>query len=85
MAEVADFLCRECALFGAEFKLCVVEPLKDLSKAGEVLFPCGSKDDDVVQVEEAGFPVEASQDTVHEAGERSGGVAEAKRNLIKFK
>ena len=45
----------------------------------------GSEDDDVVQVEEAGFPVEASQDAVHEAGERSGGIAEAKRNLIKFK
>ena len=77
MAEIADFFCRERALFGAEFEeLCVAEPLEDLSEAGEVLFPCGGKDDDVVQVEEAGFPV---------AGERSGSIAEAKRDLIKFK
>ena len=85
MAEVADFFCCKSALFGAEFELCVAKTLEDLSKAGEVLFPGGGKDDDVVQVEEAGFPVEASQDAVHEPGERSGSVAEAKRNLVKFK
>ena len=60
MAEIADFFRRERALFGAEFELCVAEPLEDLSEVGEVLFPCGGEDDDVVQVEEAGFPVEAS-------------------------
>ena len=60
MAEVADFFCRERALLGAEFELCMAEPLEDLSEAGEVLFLRGSEDDDVVQVEEAGFPVESS-------------------------
>ena len=85
MAEVADFLCRECAFLGSEFELCVAEPLEDLSEAGEVLFPRGGEDNDVVQVEEAGFPVESSQNSVHEAGEGSRSVAEAKRDLIEFK
>ena len=85
MTEVADFFGHKSAHFGAEFKLCVAKTLEDFSKAGEVLFPVGGEDDDVVQVEEAGFPLEASQDTVHEPGERSGSIAEAKRNLIEFK
>ena len=37
----------------------MAESLEDLSEAGEVLFPLGGEDDDVVQVEEAGFPVES--------------------------
>ena len=85
MAEVADFLCRESAFFSAEFEPCMAKPLEDLSEAGEVLFPSGREDDDVIQVEEAGFTVEASQDVVHEPGERSESVAEAKRNLVKLK
>ena len=85
MTEVAAFFGRKSALFGAEFELCVAEMLEDLSKAGEVLFPGGGEDDDVVQVEEAGFPVEAGQDAVHESGEHSGSIAEANRDLIEFK
>ena len=85
MTEVADFFGRKSALFGAEFELCVAKMLEDLSKVGEVLFSGGSEDDDVFQVEEAGFPVEASQDAVHETGELSGSVAEAKKDLIEFK
>ena len=63
----------------------MAEPLEDLSEAGEVLFPRGGKDDDIVQVEKAGFPVESSQDSIHEVGEGSRSVAEAKRYLIEFK
>ena len=85
MTKVADFFGLKSAFFGAEFELCVAKTLEDLLKAGKVLFPGGGEDDDVVQVEETGFPVEASQDAVHEPGERSGSVAEAKRNLIEFK
>ena len=59
MAEVADFLCCESAFFGAKFEQCVAKTLEDLAEAGEVLFPGGGEDDDVIQVEEAGFPVEA--------------------------
>ena len=85
MAEVADFFCLESAFFGAEFELCMAKPFEDLSEAGKVLFPGGGEDDDIIQVEEAGFLMEASQDMVHEPGERSGSAAEAKRNLIKLK
>ena len=84
MTKVADFLGRKGAFFGTELELCVAETLEDLSKAGEVLLPDGGEDDDVVQVEEAGFPVEASQDAIHESGERSGSVAEAKRDMVEF-
>ena len=63
----------------------MAEPLEDLQEVGEVLFPSGGKDNDIVQVEEAGFPVESSQDSIHEAGEGSRSVAEAKRYLIEFK
>ena len=85
VAEVADFLGREGALISAEFELCVAKKLKDLSEAGEVLFPGGGKDDDVVQVEKAGLPVEAGQDAVHEPGECGRGIAEAKGDLVEFK
>ena len=50
-----------------------------------MLFPGGGKYDDIVEVEEAGLPVEPSQDSIHEAGEGGRSVAEAKRYLIKFK
>ena len=60
MAEIADFLGRKCAFLGSKFELGVAEPLEDLSEAGEVLFPGGSEDDDIVEVEEAGLPVEPS-------------------------
>ena len=84
MTEVADFLGRKGAFFGTEFELCVVKTLEDLSKAGEVLLPGGGEDYDVVQVEEAGFPVEAGQDVIHESGEHNRNVAEAKRYLVKL-
>ena len=57
MAEIADLLCCKRALLGSEFELGVAESLEDLSEAGKVLFPRGGKDDDVVQVKEAGSPV----------------------------
>ena len=84
MTEVADFLGGKGAFFGTEFELRVAETPEDLSKAGEMLLPGGGEDDDVVQVVEAGFPVEAGQDTIHESGERSRSIAEAKRDLVKF-
>ena len=84
MTEVADFFGCKSAFFGTEFELCVAETLEDLSKAGEVVLSSGGEDDDVVQVEEAGFPVEAGQDAIHESGERSGSIAEAKRDLVEL-
>ena len=84
MAKVADLLGCEGTLVGDELELCVSKTLEDLAEAVEVLFPGSSEDDDVVQVEEAGLPVEAGQDAVHEPGERSRRVAEAKGNLVEF-
>ena len=62
----------------------MAEPLENLSEAGEVLFPGGGEYDDIIEVEEAGLPVEHSQDSIHASGEGSRSVAEAKRYLIKF-
>ena len=59
--------------------------LEDLAETGEVLLPGGSEDDDVVQIKEAGLPVETGEDAVHESGEGGGSIAEAKGYLIKFK
>ena len=49
-----------------------------------MLLPGGGEDDDVIQVEEAGFLVKASKDAIHESGDRSGSVAEAKQDLVEF-
>ena len=84
MAEIADFLSCKCALFGSKFELGMAESLEDLSESGEVLFPNGGEDDNIVEVEEAGFPVKPSQDSIHEAGGGGRSVAEAKRYLIKL-
>ena len=48
MTKVADFLGCEGTLVGAELELCVSKTLEDLVEAGEVLFPGGGEDDDVV-------------------------------------
>ena len=48
MAKIADFLSCKCAFLGSKFELGVAEPLEDLSEAGEVLFPSGGEDDDIV-------------------------------------
>ena len=47
-------------IFGPKFKLGVAEPLEDLPEAGKVLLPGGGKYYDIVEVEEAGVPVEPS-------------------------
>ena len=44
----------------------------------------GGKDDDVVQIKQARFPVEAREDAIHEAGEGSRSVAETKWGLVEF-
>ena len=49
-----------------------------------MFLPCGGKDDDVVQIKQARFPVEAREDATHEAGEGSRSVAETKWDLVEF-
>ena len=85
MPEVADFPGCEGTFVGTELEFRVSEMLKDLAEAVKVLLPGSGEDDDVVQVEEAGFPVKTGEDAVHESGEGGGSVAEAKGNLVKLK
>ena len=85
MTEVADLSGCEGTLVGTKLEFRVSETLEALAEAVEVLLPGSSEDDDVVQVKEAGLSVETGEDAVHESGEGSGSVAEAKGNLIKLK
>ena len=85
MPKVADLSCRKCTFISTERELCVPEMLEDLAEAGEVLLPGDGEDGDIVQIKEAGLPVETDEDAIHESGEGGGSVAEAKGYLIKFK
>ena len=48
-----------------------------------MLFPCGGEQDDIIEIEEARFPVKTGEDAMHEAGEGGGSVAKAKGDLVK--
>ena len=85
MTQVADILGGESAFFGTQFQLSVSQSLEDLAEAVEVFFPCGGECDDIIEVEEACFPVKTSEDATHEAGEGGGSVEEAKGDLVKLK
>ena len=85
MAEVADLPGCKGTFVGTELEFRVSETLEDLAEAVEVLLPGSGEDDDVVQVEEAGFPVETGEDAVHESGEGGGSVAGEIGNLVHFK
>ena len=69
MPEVADLSGCEGTLVSTELEFRVSETLEDLAEAVEVLLPGSGEDDDVVQVKEAGLPVETGEDAVHESGE----------------
>ena len=49
-----------------------------------MFLPRGGKDDDVVQIKQARFPMEAREDAIHEAGEGSRSAAETKWDLVEF-
>ena len=85
MPKVADLSGCEGTLIGTELEFRVSETLEDLAEAVEVLLPGSDEDDNVVQVKEAGLPVETGEDAVHESREGGGRVKEAKGNLIKLK
>ena len=50
-----------------------------------MLLPGGRENDDIIEVKEARLPMEAGQDSIHEAGKSGGGVAETKGNLVELK
>ena len=60
------------------------EPLKDLAKSSEMLFPSGREDDYIVKVEQARLLVEAGEDVIHEVREGGRSVAKTERDLIKL-
>ena len=49
-----------------------------------MFLPRRGEDDDVVQVKQARFPVQAREDAIHEAGEGSRSVAETKWDQVEF-
>ena len=49
-----------------------------------MFLPRGGKDDDIVQIKLVRFPVEATEDAIHEVGEGSRSVAETKWDLVEF-
>ena len=85
MSQVADLLGGESAFFGTQFQLSVSQSLEDLTETVEVLFLCGGEYDDIIEGEEAGFPVKTGKDAIYEAGEGGGSVAEAKGDMVKLK
>ena len=85
MTQVTDLFGGECAFRSPQFEFGVPQPLEDLAEPGEVFFPGGRKDNYVVEIKEARLPMEACQDSIHEAGKGGWSVAETKGNLVELK
>ena len=63
-------------IFSPQLEIGVPEPLKDLAKSSEMLFPSGREDDYIVKAEQARLPVEVTE------GGRS--IAKTEGDLIKL-
>ena len=61
------------------------QPLKDLAEPSKVLFPSGREDNNVIEVKEARLPMEAGQDSIHEARKSGRSVAKTKQDLVELK
>ena len=84
MAQVVDLFRGKGALFGPQLKVSMPESLEDLPESSEVFFPGGRKDDNIVEVKQACFPVEAGKDAIHQAREGGGSVTKTEWDLIEF-
>ena len=84
VTQVTGLFCSERAFLGPQLEVSAPESLKNLSEPSEMFLPCRGKDDDVVQIKQARFPVEAREDAIHEAGEGSRSVAETKWDLVEL-
>ena len=84
MPKIAGLPGCEGTFVGTKLEFRVSEMLEDWVEVVKVLLTGSGEDDDVVQLEKAGFPVETGEDAVHESGEGGGSVAEAKGNLVKL-
>ena len=60
------------------------ESLKDLAKPSEMLLQGGGEGDNIVEVKQARFPVEASKDAVHEAEEGGRSVTKTEWDLVEL-
>ena len=85
MTQVTDLFGGKCAFRGPQFEFGVLQPLKDLAEPSEMLFPSGREDNNVIEVKEARLPMEAGQNSIHEAGKGGRSVAETKGNLVELK
>ena len=59
---MSDLFGSEGAFFRTQLEVRVPQPLEDLSKTSEVFLPRGGEDDNVIEIEEARFPVETRED-----------------------
>ena len=84
MTQVADLFCSNCTFVGPQLKVGVPESLKDLAQSSEILLPSGGDDDNIVEIKQERFSVEAGKDAVHEAGEGGGSVTKTKGDLVEF-
>ena len=84
LTQVTDLFCGKSAFLGPQLEVSVPESLKTLSEPSEMFLPCRGKEDDVVQIKQARFPVEAREDALHEAGEGSRSVAETKWDMVEL-
>ena len=84
VAQVPDLFCGKGALFGLQLEIGMPESLEGLPESSEVLFPGGRKDDNIVEVKQACFPVEAGEDATHQAREGGRSVTKTEWDLIKF-
>ena len=84
VSQITDLFGGEGAFLCPQLKVSVPQSLEDLMEPSEMFLPGGLKDDNVVQIKEPCFPVEAREDATHEAGEGSGSVAETKWDLVDF-
>ena len=85
MTQVTDLFGSEGELRGPQFEFGVPQSLEDLAEPGEVFFPSGRKDNDVAEIKEACLPMEAGQDSIHEAGKCGRCIAETKGDLVELK
>ena len=74
---ITDFCCSEGAFFSSQFQFSLPQTVEDLTEVSHMFLPGLGEDDDVVQIEEAGLPMQSGEDAIHEAGEGGGGALQS--------
>ena len=76
--QITDLFGGEGAFPRPQLEISVPQSLEDLTELCKMFLSCGGKNDNVIKIKEARFPVETREDAIHEAGEDSRSVAETK-------